>query len=156
MSKRAFAIRPLREGDADRLRAVMVAAKSHWGYEPQWVHDWAHKPGNFMTEEEEGAEIAVAEVDEAITGWAQWMPRDGVAWLEDLWIEPESMGTGLGRALFEWYRRRAEELGFGRLEWEAEPNAIGFYQRMGARYLREGHRVELGQTLPIMGIDLLD
>lgn len=133
----------------------MVAAKAHWGYEPQWVQDWANEPGNFMPEDEEGAEVVVADVNGAITGWAQLIPRGAVAWLEDLWIEPAAMGTGLGRALFEWYRERAIQLGFRSLEWEAEPNAVGFYERMGARYLREGERVEFGQTLPIMGIDLL-
>jgi GNAT superfamily N-acetyltransferase len=155
MGERAFAIRRLRPGDVERLRELMAAAKGHWGYDPDWVREWTDAPGNFTVEEEPGAEVAVAELDGRTVGWAQWMPRGEVAWLEDLWIEPTFIGTGIGRALFDWYRERVQALGFRRLEWEAEPHAAGFYEKLGARYLREGDRLELGRTLPVMGIDLL-
>jgi GNAT superfamily N-acetyltransferase len=155
MAERSFVIRGLRAGDDDRLREVMATAKGHWGYDAEWVREWTRAPGNFRTEEEPGAEIAVAEIDGRSAGWAQWMPRGQVAWLEDLWIDPTAMGAGIGRALFEWYRERARECGFRRLEWEAEPHAVGFYEKLGGRYLREGDRIELGRTLPVMGIDVL-
>lgn len=155
MAERSFAIRSLRAGDADRLRELMAAAKAHWGYDPPWVREWLNAPGNFTLEAEPRAEVAVAERDGRTVGWAQWMPRGSVAWLEDLWIEPSAMRTGIGRTLFEWYRERAAELGFRRLEWEADPHAVGFYEKLGARYLRESGSVELGRTLPVMGIDVL-
>ena len=35
-----------------------------------------------------------------------------------------------------------------RMEWEAEPNALGFYERMGGRYLRDSDpRSKWGRTL---------
>jgi hypothetical protein len=41
------------------------------------------------------------------------------------------------------------------MEWEAEPLAVGFYERMGGRYLRESELSVLwGRTLPIMGVAL--
>ena len=46
----------------------------------------------------------------------------------------------------------ARQLGAGGLEWEAEPNALGFYEKMGARYLRDSTS-EWGRTLSVMGID---
>lgn len=154
MVERSFAIRRFRAGDANRLRELMAAAKGHWGYDRGWVEEWIDMPGNFTLEEEPGAEIAVAELEGRSVGWAQWMPRGAVAWLEDLWIEPSATGTGIGRGMFEWYRERAAELGFRRLEWESDPHAVGFYEKLGARYVRDGE-VELGRTLPIMRIDLL-
>jgi hypothetical protein len=39
--------------------------------------------------------------------------------------------------------------------WEAELNAVGFYERMGGRYLRE-QMGDWGRSLPVMGIDLVD
>ena len=81
--------------------------------------------------------LAVAELDGAIVAWASLVPpRDGVAVLEDLWVEPGYMGRGIGSALFEFARDRAEGLGAHAMEWEAEPNAIGFYERMRARQVR--------------------
>ena len=31
-----------------------------------------------------------------------------------------------------------------RMEWEAEPNALGFYERMGGRYLRDSEPERMG------------
>ena len=155
MAEGSLAIRRLRTGDADRLRELMIAAKGHWGYEPEWVRQWVDEPGNFTLEQAAGAEVAVAELDGRIVGWAQWLPRGAVAWLEDLWIDPGAMGAGVGRALFDWSRKRAREVGCRRLEWEAEPNAVGFYERLGGRYLRESEHFEHGRALPVMGIDVL-
>ena len=45
-------------------------------------------------------------------------------------------------------------LGAKRLEWEAEPNAIGFYEKMGGRYVRESEQTEWGRRLSVMGVEL--
>jgi hypothetical protein len=40
------------------------------------------------------------------------------------------------------------------MEWEAEPNALGFYARMGGRRLRTAMS-EWGRELTIMGVVLV-
>ena len=40
------------------------------------------------------------------------------------------------------------------MEWEAEPNAIGFYEKLGGIYLRESEETEWGRTLSVMGKEL--
>lgn len=40
------------------------------------------------------------------------------------------------------------------LEWEAEPNAIGFYERVGGRVLRTSEPTIWGRVLPVMGVEL--
>ncbi len=40
--------------------------------------------------------------------------------------------------MFRFVAERGRQLGASRLEWEAEPNAVGFYERMGGRYFRDG------------------
>jgi hypothetical protein len=42
------------------------------------------------------------------------------------------------------------------MEWEAEPNAVGFYERMGARRVRAGEPSVWGRVNPVLGIDLTD
>jgi hypothetical protein len=42
----------------------------------------------------------------------------------------------------------------GRLEWEAEPNTIGFYEKMVGSYRRDGEQTSWGRTLSIMGVEL--
>jgi len=77
-----------------------------------------------------------------------------MCWLEDLWIEPEWIGKGIGGTLFRHAAAHAIGLGAKYLEWEAEPNAAGFYERMGAKHLRESELSEWGRRLSVMGVEL--
>jgi hypothetical protein len=56
--------------------------------------------------------------------------------------------------MFEHVADRARELGARRLEWEAEPNAHGFYERMGATYVRDSEVTEWGRVLDVLGVEL--
>ena len=128
-----------------RLREIAAAAKGHWGYDPQLVADWAATMPL-------PAEPLLAERDGRVVGWASVERRSDVLWLEDLWVEPAAMGQGVGRELFE----RAQALGEGcvRMEWEADPNAVPFYEHLGATYLRDSEPSEWGRVLPVMGVSL--
>ncbi|HUH21131.1 MAG TPA: GNAT family N-acetyltransferase [Gaiellaceae bacterium] len=146
-------IRAGTEGDVPRLRQIAVDAKAHWGYDLAQVEDWA-LGGDFDPESMRAREVYVAEVEGAPVGWASLIPRGEVAWLEDLWIDPPWIGRGVGRLLFEHVAGRARELGASQLEWEAEPNAHGFYERMGATYVRDSEVTEWGRVLDVLGVEL--
>jgi ribosomal protein S18 acetylase RimI-like enzyme len=72
--------------------------------------------------------------------------------LEHLWVLPEHMGTGVGRALFDHAVRRAASLGAEVLGIESDPNAEGFYRRMGATRVGEiNYRIDgQNRTLPLL------
>ncbi len=88
----------------------------------------------------------VAERDGRVVGLAVWFLSFSTwtgrhsLYLEDLFVEPEWRGSGVGRRLFERLAARAGQLGCARMDWSVldwnEP-AIGFYRRMGARPLGE-------------------
>ena len=92
----------------------------------------------------------MAEAEGAPVGWAALIPRGEVGWLEDLWVEPAWIGHGLGRALFEHVAAEARRRGARRLEWEAEPNAQGFYEHLGGAYIRESEETEWGRVLQVL------
>ena len=50
-----------------------------------------------------------------------------------LFVEPALLGAGIGRRLFEWATATARNLGAVRITIEADPGAVPFYERMGAR-----------------------
>jgi GNAT superfamily N-acetyltransferase len=129
----------------ESLRDIAYAAKAHWGYDPALVRAWADS-FEFPAEER----ILVED-----GGWAAVVPKGEVCWLDDLWVEPAAMGRGLGRRLFERAAELGRELGCTRMEWEAEPNALGFYERMGASYVRDSDVTEWGRVLPVMGVSLV-
>lgn len=150
-----FAVRIRAAGprEGERLREIAIASKSYWGYEPDWVREWAAM-GDFSPAGLRSKEAYVAEVDGQAVGWAALISRSEVCWLDDLWIEPEWIGRGVGARLFQHCAERARQLGASRMEWEAERHAVGFYGKMGGRYLRDGEPGVWGRVNPVMGVDL--
>ena len=146
-------IRPAGPGDCEVLRDVTVASKASWGYPDELIGDWAD--GLHISPELLGAtDTVVAEAGGRTVGWAQLVPPvKGVAVLVHLWVAPGSMRAGIGRRLFRWAATRAREQGAAAMEWESDPNAVGFYRRMGGRTVRM-QRSEWGRDLPVMAVDL--
>ena len=142
-----------REQDFARLREIAVDAKAYWGYDRRRVEEWA-EAGDLEPDSLRARLLYVAEAGGEPIGWAALIPRGEVGWLEDLWVEPAWIGRGVGRLLFEHVADRARELGARRLEWEAEPNAKGFYERMGGSYVRDSEVTEWGRVLDVLGVEL--
>jgi GNAT superfamily N-acetyltransferase len=146
-------VRRARTDEGEQLRAIAIAAKGHWGYDIERVREWA-AGGDFSAAGLRSKEVYVAELSGRVVGWSALIPRGEVCWLDDLWIEPEWIGRGIGSRLFRHAAERARELAALTMEWEAEPNALGFYERMGARHLRNSEPNEWGRVLEVMGVDL--
>jgi GNAT superfamily N-acetyltransferase len=146
-------IRSARADEGPRLKEIAIDAKGFWGYEPDQVRSWADQ-GDFTAERLQELIVFVADSEGRAIGWASLIPKDEVGWLEDLWIDPASMGQGVGSLLFRRAADHAKALGARCMEWEAEPNAIGFYEKMGGTYVRESEQTEWGRTLSVMGVEL--
>ncbi len=68
-----------------------------------------------------------------------------------MWVEPDAMGNGHGRRLFEHAVAIARSLGATALELDADPNAVGFYERMGMERIGETPSTLIpGRALPRM------
>ena len=140
--------------DADALTRIAFAAKSYWGYPGRWIEQWQESltitPG-FITDNE----VYAAVFEEEMGGFYALVERGSEVELEHLWVLPEHTGTGVGRALFDHAVRRAAALGVTTLRIEADPNAEGFYRRMGARRVGETSYPIDGQrrVLPLLVVD---
>jgi N-acetylglutamate synthase-like GNAT family acetyltransferase len=142
-------VRPVLAADHARLRELTFASKAHWGYDHDLVRGWADE-----LDFDCGQELWVVEADGGIVAWAALAPPSGgVAVLDHLWVDPAAMGKGLGSRLFHVAADRARELGAERLEWSAEVNAIGFYEKVGGVKARD-HVTEWGRIAPWMGLEL--
>lgn len=146
-------IRAAAPDEGERLREIAIAAKGHWGYDAGRVREWA-ATGDFSPSGLRKKSFLVAAIEDKAVGWAAAIDRGEVWWLDDLWIEPEWMRKGIGSQLFRHAAEHGNRVGAVRMEWEAEPNALGFYERMGGRYLRDGNPGIWGRVPVIMGIDL--
>lgn len=92
------------------------------------------------------AEVVIAEWEGRAAGFAlffhnysTFLTRPGI-YLEDLFVEPELRGHGIGKALLAKLASLAVERGCGRLEWSVlkwNAPAIGFYEKLGAVPMEE-------------------
>jgi GNAT superfamily N-acetyltransferase len=82
--------------------------------------------------------------------YSTWLGRPGI-YLEDLFVEPEFRGLGIGKALLERVAAIAVEKGCLRLEWAVldwNTPAIEFYRAMGAEFMDEWRSVRVtGEAL---------
>ena len=78
--------------------------------------------------------------------------KDDIAWIENLWVLPKYIGKGIGKRLFIHALSRARKYGYSKLQLVSDPNAIGFYTRMGMKKIGESRFSIEGQDriLPIM------
>lgn len=148
-------IRRAQPDEAATLTEIAHAAKRLWGYPESWIEHWKDEltiTPDFIANNE----VYVALAGHEIAGCCALVLRDSQAELEHLWIRPAHMGNGVGRALFQRIVARAAQLNIAGLEISSDPNAEGFYQRMGAKRIGEiqseidGH----SRALPRMSIDL--
>jgi GNAT superfamily N-acetyltransferase len=151
--QREYRIRPVDPHEGERLREIAIAAKSYWGYDLDQVVQWAAM-GDFSPRGLSEKEVYVAETQGHVIGWASSISRGDVCWLDDLWVAPEWISRRVGSLLFRHVADRAKQCGATRMEWEAEPNAVGFYRKMGGRYLRDSEPSIWGRVIAVMGIDL--
>jgi GNAT superfamily N-acetyltransferase len=129
-------IRRAQPDEAAVLTEIAHAAKCHWGYPENWIEYWKDDltiTADFIANNE----MYVATIDENIVGCCALVVTESLAELEHMWIRPAYMGTGVGRALFHQIAGRARQLDAPGLELSADPNAEGFYQRMGATRIGE-------------------
>jgi N-acetylglutamate synthase-like GNAT family acetyltransferase len=129
-------IRRARADEAAVLTEIAHAAKRHWGYPENWIQHWQIDL-TITPEFIANNEMYVAVKGEEVVGCCALTVNDSSAELEHMWIRPEHMGAGIGRALFNYITARATTLKLPALELSADPNAEGFYRRMGARRIGE-------------------
>ena len=125
-----ISLRPARPDEAAFLTDLCLRSKASWGYTEDFMAV-CRSEATITPEIVEGSPVMVAEKDGRVAGVAQLVVRDSVAEL-DKFVEPESLKSGIGRALLDWAKAEAYGTGAAVLLVEADPYAADFYRRCGA------------------------
>lgn len=135
-------IRPARADEAAALTELAMRSKAHWGYDDAFMDACR---AELTVRADQVDRIDVAELDGEVIGMVHLEPSA----LEDLFVEPSAIGTGVGAALFRHAVRRAAAEGMTTVAIDADPNAEGFYVAMGAVRVGESPSGSIaGRTLP--------
>lgn len=122
--------------DAATLKLIAIAAKSYWGYPEHLVAEWAATPIISPMDIAYSPVYVAYDAQQAI-GWYRLLTDRSPAILEDLWVMPSWIGRGIGRALLAHAIAQCQARGIAQMDLEADPNAVGFYLRMGGRIIGE-------------------
>ena len=148
-------IRQAKPEEAEELTKIALGAKGYWEYPQHWLDLW-REDLTFTAEIIENNIVILLESDNEILGFYKLVLEDKIADLEHLWIKPSSIGKGVGKKLFLHAKEKAISLNAKTLTIKSDPNAEGFYAKMGAVTVSEDVSELEGKErkLPLMEINL--
>lgn len=141
------------DADASELTRIAFAAKRHWNYPEEWIALWSDE----LSVEPAYVEshwVLAALADSRIVGWCAVLGERSDYWLDYCWVLPAVAGNGIGHALVQRAVAHAGQLRARTLKVVSDPNAEGFYRRMGFRRIGDCPSKPDGRRLPILEVDV--
>jgi N-acetylglutamate synthase-like GNAT family acetyltransferase len=148
----SFNIRQAEQYEKDTLSEIALRSKAYWGYSDSFMQ--ACKDELTVTDEKISSSdyqyFVVCEKAQ-IQGFAGLQRiSDQICELDGLFIDPEYIGKGIGRVLFEHVLNVLKQQNFKMLHIHSDPNASVFYQKMGATFIRQVPSGSInGRELPL-------
>ncbi len=151
-------IRKAKTYEVNLLTELAIRSKAYWGYTQSFME--ACRDELTVTESSlKSADLHyyVAEENSELLGYyAIEKLTDREFELEALFVEPNFIGKGVGRALIDHAKNLARNLGGEKLIIQGDPNAEKFYRAAGGKSngSRESASIP-GRSLPLFTVDLV-
>lgn len=147
-------IRKALTDEAATLTRIAQDAKQHWGYPEHWLKHWQDDltiSPDFVARND----VFVADREGELLGFYALVVQEEKAELDHMWVAPAHIGTGVGKELFIHAMQTAAGQNISEVEILSDPNAAGFYRKMGAHQIGETTSEIDGQarTLPRLIVD---
>lgn len=140
--------------EAETLTQIAKEAKRYWGYPEHWLNFWQDDL-TIRPEFVDNNPVYVAEGEGNVLGFYALIIKKQKAELDHLWVAPAHIGSGVGKALFIHAMQSAARGKVSEIEILSDPNAEGFYRKMGAHRIGESVSEIDGQprSLPRLSIN---
>jgi ribosomal protein S18 acetylase RimI-like enzyme len=140
--------------DAIALTRIAHDAKRYWGYPEHWISHWQDDL-TISPEFIANNQVYVAEEEGKLLGFYALVIRKDKAELDHLWVAPDYISMGIGKDLFIHAMQSAAGSNVSEVTISSDPNAEGFYRKMGAHRIGETVSEIEGQprVLPRLKID---
>jgi GNAT superfamily N-acetyltransferase len=129
-------IRRVIPAEAPLLNELTGRSALSWGYEPEFL-DWEPESIRVTPEFIASSPVFVLEEAGRIVGYYGLLGEPPEMALDKLFVEPDRIGTGCGKRLWQHAVATAREMGASVLTLASDPNAAPFYRAMGAEWVRE-------------------
>ncbi|MBZ4224233.1 GNAT family N-acetyltransferase [Bacillus wiedmannii] len=138
--------------EANELSELALHSKATWNYSEAFI--LACKEDLTITDEYiKNNFVYVLENDNTKIGFFSFLRNDNA--LDFLYIHPRYKGKGYGKILWEYVLEKVNELGIKSFTIDSDPNAKGFYLKMGAKLIGETpSTVFEDRLLPLLRYDV--
>jgi GNAT superfamily N-acetyltransferase len=126
-------IREAVSDDAECLSSLAIRSKAYWGYSTEFMNACVDELSvTHAYIENNDCHYMVAVLDEEIVGFYELESLSGEEIeLGALFVDPDHIGTGVGKTLIEKAKKHAINLGARQLNIQGDPNAVKFYRAAG-------------------------
>lgn len=150
--------------DAEPLTKLSFESKAYWGYPETYFEIWADEltvTADYISNNY----VQVYMVEYSIVGYYSIVELindieiSGITlskgyWLEHMFVEPQSIGQGVGTKLFRHMRQSCHKNTIIEVGILSDPNAKGFYEKMGCDYIKEYPSTIKKRTTPYLVLTL--
>lgn len=143
-------IRAAAPGEGRFLSDLALRSKAHWGYSRDFIEK-CRGPLTVTEDFVRECTVFVLEHEHRIAGFYGMLREGRDAVLEFFFVDPDAIGQGVGRKLWQHAIESARTLQARHLLVDADPNAERFYTEMGAERIGDvASEVDPNRRLPLM------
>lgn len=157
-------IRPAKIGESGILTSISFQSKKYWGYPDYFFETWKNEL-TISPDYIKRNRVFVFEDKTGIVGYYSMvylennMDFSGIVilkgyWLEHMFILPAFIGKGIGTDLFDHLKTICRQNRINTISILSDPNAKGFYEKMGCRYVKEYPSSIPHRTTPLLILTL--
>ncbi|WP_346917557.1 GNAT family N-acetyltransferase [Clostridium sp.] len=124
-------IRRAKVGEANILTNIAINSEAYWGYDEEYMESFKDTYGvseNYIS----NYPTFLIEDNQIIIGFYSFLMNAGETELEYFFINPDYIGKGYGKLLWNHAIENANSLNIKEFEIVTSPEAIDFYIKMGA------------------------
>lgn len=135
--------------DAELLTKVTIASKSYWNYDEELLKSWTNAltiTENYILEKTVYKLVS----DKTIIGYYSFFIDNDCIELDNLFVLPEYIGSGIGKRLLFDFLEKAKDLNFEKIILYSDPNSEGFYEKYGFKTIGQKATNQHDRFLPIM------
>lgn len=148
-------LRPPEKSELAYLSDLCLRSKAHWDYSEDFI-EACRDELTICPSELDTDQFVVAVERFQTLGVAQiHVDENAQCFLDKLYVDPKNFGRGAGKMLLTWAIGTARLLGKDRMFVVADPNAVEFYTRFGAKPAGQTPSGSIpGRMLPRLAFDI--
>ncbi len=140
--------------DANALTELTIRSKDYWNYGAKQIEVW-REDLTITPDYIDDNQIFKLIVSNNLVGFYAFRSEGkSLVKLHFLFVEPEYIGKGYGKALMDDFLERVRTTGYEKATLDSDPNAEKFYELLGFKTVGKMKTKVEGRFLPIMEMEL--